>query len=137
MASREALDKAAKLESELAAMKEAADPKLAKVQAASWKREAASRAKLEQLQQEMEELRKSLAQAAASSVEKDKQLVQAKEQADNVMHQLAWELEPAIDVVRGCVQGRWIRLNERDQQHVEGVCQKLCDVQRQLKQQEC
>ena len=52
---------------------------------------------VEQLQQEMEEMRKSKAQAEASSVEKDKQLAQAKEQADHAMQQLKKQQEAAGD----------------------------------------
>ena len=62
---------------------------------------------------------------------------QAQTQVYNAMQQVAGELESTLDVVRGLAQGRWIRLNECDQQHVEGVLQELRDIQRQLKQQGC
>ena len=123
VASKEALEKAAELESELAAMKESADSKIEKVQAASWKREAATRAKLEQLQQEMDGVRESRAQAEANVVKKDKQLAQLKEHMDDVMQQLA---EDGSDC--------W---EDADCQWVKCVCLKLGDIQRQLRQQEC
>ena len=164
VASREVLAKAAKLESELAAMKEAADPKHAKAQAAhdaelkkeakyaaTAKREAASRAKLEQLQQEMDELRESMAQAEASLVEKDKQLTQAKEQADNAIQQLKEQEKAAQSkffALRRSVdeQGReleqvqtmlWTVLNrgglyQKDRHELECASQELSHIQRRL-----
>ena len=83
------------------------------------------------------EMRKSLAQAEASSVEKDKRLQQAQTQVNNTVQQVAGGLESTLDVVKGLVQGRYVRLNERDQQHAEGVLQELSDIHRQLKQQGC
>ena len=80
-------------ETEAAARKELLEVRMLSKRA---KAEAtASQAKLEQLQQETDELRKSLAQAEASSVEKDKQLAQAREKADHAIQRLEKHQEMA------------------------------------------